>query len=364
METKTQANSTRNIIFIGVIIVAAVILWRDLRSALLPFALALIVCMPIRRIAKKISQKTRLNFKLCAMLCLVLIMTVLGFLLKIGMSLLCGEILSLYDRLIQDPRLILEFFEGVSHKIREAGGIFLIFDKLSENEELFEIAESLKLSFSGAISRAVLFVGQKISDIAVNTASKIPSAILFFIVFFSSCFYFCCDDGKMSNFIINLLPTDVKNSLPRLKKSIKEVILGYIKASLLLCTMTFFIVLVGLLCIGCRYAILLSLLVATIDLLPILGAGVILLPWSIFSFLWADVKIGIALIIIWIIVAVVRQVAEPKLIGKRIGLHPLATLASVYIGVKIAGGAGVVIGPLVTVGIKAILPILNGEKDK
>ncbi len=364
MERKKDALSARNTIFFGGIIVAAVILWRDLRSALLPFAVAWVICIPIRRIARKISKKTRLPLKVCAVICLVLILTTLLFLLKIGLSLLCGEILSLYGRLTHDPHLILEFWESVSNRLKAAGGIFSIFDKLSENNELSGIAESLKISFSSAVSHAISSIGQKISGVAVNTASKIPSAILFFIVFFSSCFYFCCDDGKISGFFINLLPTDAKNSLPRLKRGVKEIVLGYISASLLLCLITFFIVLVGLLCIGCRYAILLSLLVAVIDLLPILGSGMILLPWSLICFLSSDIKGGVALLVIWVIAAVVRQIAEPKLIGKRIGLHPLATLAAVYIGVKLAGGAGLLIGPLIAVGIKAFLPILTKELDK
>ncbi len=364
MEIRSHSGNPKSLLAFGGIFICAVILWRDLRNALLPFALAWIICAPIRQLSQRISKKTKLNFKLCAVICLVLMLVALGFLLKLGLSLLFGEILSIYNRLTREPRLILDFFENASEKIRESGGLFSIFDRLSENNELSGIAESLKMSFSAAVSHIISSVGQKISGFAVNTAAKIPSVILFFIVFFSSCFYFCCDDGKISNFFINLLPTDTKNCLPRLKKSVKEVIFSYIKASLLLCVITFLVVLVGLLCIECRYAILLSLLVSIIDLLPILGAGVILLPWSLFCFLWADIKTGVALLIIWVIVAVVRQALEPKLIGKRIGLHPLAALAAVYIGVKLAGGAGIIIGPIVAVGIKVILPILKGEKDK
>lgn len=363
MEIRTQALNTKSIIFLGGIAIAVFFL-RDLRSALFPFALAWIICAPIRRLALKISQKTRINFKLCAILCLILILTALGFLLKLGFSLLFGEITSLYNRLIHNPHLILDFFETASNKIHGAGGVFSLFDRLSENEGLFDVAESLKMSFSDAVSHAISSVGQKISGVAVNTASKIPSVILFFIVFFSSCFYFCCDDGKILDFFASLLPTDIKNSLPHLKKSIKEVVFSYVVASLLLCVITFFLVLIGLLCIGCRYAILFSLLVAIIDLLPILGAGVILLPWSLICFLSSDIKGGVALIVIWIIVAVVRQVAEPKLIGKRIGLHPLATLAAVYIGGKLAGVAGIISGPLIAVAIKEMVSMLKGKKHK
>lgn len=364
MKTDNSAYSTRKIIFIGGITAVSVILWRELWKSLLPFLLALLVCMPIRRLAKKISSKTGLNLKLCSVICLVFTLTVLLFLMKIGLSLICGEILSLYDRLIRDPQMISDFFEGLGQKISDTGGIFSIFDSLSRSEELSEFAEDIKLWFSGAIKHAVMYLGEKISGVALNTATKIPSAILFFIVFFSSCFYFCCDDGKISDFFIKLLPSDAKDCLPRLKSNIKEVIFGYVKASALLCLMTFFIVLVGLLCIGCKYAMLMSLIIAITDLLPLLGTGVILLPWSLLCFLWADVRTGVALAVIWIIASVVRQIAEPKLIGKRIGLHPLATLAAVYIGAKLAGFAGIVAGPLVAVGIKVILPMLTEESGK
>lgn len=363
METDKNKNSTRNIIIIGGIIITAVIFWRDMRASLLPFILAWAVCAPIRRLAKKISDKTRIPFKVCAVFCLVFLLTALFFLLKIGISLLFSEILSIYERIQQDPQLILDFLEGASLKLKSFGGKFSIFDKLSENNELSGIAECLRLSLSEVISDAISSIGQKISGAALNTASKIPSAILLFIVFFSSCFYFACDDGRISEFFINLLPTDAKNSLPHIKNGIKEVVFGYISSSLLLCLITFFVVLVGLLCAGCRYAILLSLIVALIDLLPILGAGVMLLPWSIFCFLWSDIKTGVALIIIWMIVSVLRQIFEPKLIGKRIGLHPLPALASVYIGLKLAGFIGIVAGPLIAVGIKAILPILTDKKQ-
>ncbi len=364
MDQNKYADWANKTIFFGAIILLVALWGKFLWTALLPFFVAWAVSLPIRAFALKLAEKTRLNFKFCGVVCLILILFALFFLLKIGLSLLFGEILSLYDRIEQDPELILDFFENASLKFKHSYGIFSVFDKLSENDELSNIAESLKLSLSEVISDAISSIGQKISGTALHTAAKIPSAILLFIVFFSSCFYFTCDDGKISEFIINLLPTGAKNSLPRIKKGIKEVVFGYITTSLLLCLITFFIVLVGLLCVGCRYAFLLSLIVALIDLLPILGAGVMLLPWSIFCFLWADIKMGVALIIIWIIVAVVRQIAEPKLIGKGIGLHPLATLASVYIGGKLAGFTGIVAGPLIAVGIKALLPILMGKKHE
>ncbi len=364
MNEKNHATLAHKTVFFGGIILAAILSWNFLWAAMLPFFLAWIVSLPIRRLAAKLSKKTALPYKFCAVICLVLILTALLFLLKLGVSSLVGEILALYDKLTQDPELILEFFDGVSDKLDSAGGIFSIFDKLSESEDFLSITQSLEVFFSDAISRVVYSLGQKISGAAVNVASKIPGVLFFFAAFLTSCFYFSCDSEKISGFFINLLPKEAREKLPKLKQSIKDIVLGYVKATILLCGMTFFVVIVGLLCIGCRYAILLSVLIALIDMLPVLGSGVILLPWSLICFLGSDIKRGVALLIIWAVATVARQVAEPRLLGKSIGLHPLATLVSVYAGAQLLGFAGIIAGPLVAVGIKAFLPILTGEKDK
>lgn len=364
MDSKKHVTLAHKTLFFCGIIIALALSWKSLWTALLPFFLAWVVSLLIRRLALNFSRKTRLPFKACAIICLVLTITILFFLLKIGFSLLFDEILALYGRLIQDPQLILDFLDSVSNKLRSAGGIFSVFEKLSENQAFLSIAEGLEMFFSDAISRAISSLGEKISGAAMDVASKIPGFLLFFIVFFTSCFYFCCDDGKISGFFVSLLPREAQDSLPRLKKGVKDVVWGYVKATLLLCGITFFVLLVGLLCIGCRYAVLLSILIALIDMLPILGAGVILLPWSLICFLGSDIKTGIALLVIFVIVTVIRQVAEPRLLGKSIGLHPLASLAAVYIGAELFGFIGIVAGPLVAVGIKAILPIFMGEKGK
>lgn len=363
MEKKSHAELSHNTLFFCGVVLCALLLLRFWRTAA-PFVLAWVVCLPIRQLSLRLSKATKLPLGVCAVICLVLILTGLIFLLKLGVSLLVSELLALYNRLTENPQLISDFFDGVRSRLDSVGGFFSVFDRLSENKELLGITQSLESFLSDFVGRAVTSVVQKITGAAVNAASKIPELLLFFVVFLTSCFYFSCDDGKISGFFLDLLPRSVQHSLPKLKKGLKDVIWGYIRAILLLCGITFFIVIVGLLCIGCRYAVLLSLLIAVIDMLPILGSGVILLPWSLICFLCSDIKRGIALLVIWAVATVARQVAEPRLLGKSIGLHPLATLASVYVGAKLFGLVGIFAGPLVAVGIKALLPTFIGEKTK
>ena len=364
MEIKGVGAQGRGVIIFGVLSLALWVALRFLWTAMLPFVLAYIISLPVRGVAKKISGKTKIPFKTAAVCVLIISLILLACLFKWGLSLLCGEILALCRGLASNPELIIDLLRSASEKISTAGGIFSFFGRLVEIGELSGVAESLESAVSDGITSLVLSLGEKISGAAVNFASKLPSALLFCLAFFLSCFYFCCDDGKISDFFLSLLPDGARKSVPGVRKQIKKVISGYVIATFSLCGITLFIVLCGLLCIGCKYAILLSMVIAVIDMLPLLGSGIVLLPWALVCFLGGDVKVGIALLVIWIIATVVHQLAEPKLLGKHIGLHPLATLMSVYIGAELFGFIGLIAGPLIAVGIKAILPIIKEKSTE
>lgn len=364
MEGLGYTERAHKMIFLGGVILLVGLLLRFLWVPMLPFALSWLISLPVRGVAGRVSEKTKIPFGAAAACCLVLCFVSVGGLLWLGIRALCGEILDLYSSLSQNPELILDFFRGVEDKMTGAGGIFSFFEKLLKNEELSGLAGGVEEAVSDTVASLIISLGEKLSGGAVSLAAKLPSALLFCLTFFLSCFYFCCDEGKISGFFASLLSEGSRTRILRWSSQIKGVLTGYLLATISLCGITLFVVLCGLLCIGCRYAILLSLVIAIIDALPLLGAGIILLPWSLVCFLGGDVAVGVALIIIWVIVTVARQVAEPRLLGKKMGLHPLAVLMSVYVGAEIFGFAGMIAGPLVAVGIKSILPIIKEKPRK
>lgn len=364
MESRGYTERAYKLIFYGGAIFFVVLLLRFLWVPMLPFALSWLVSLPVREAARRVSERTKIPFGVAAVCCLLLCLAGVGGLLWLGIRALCGEILDLYSSLSQNPELILDFFREVEGKITSAGGLFSFFDGLTESGELSGLAESIEKTVSDTVVSLIISLGERLSGAAVSLAVKLPSALLFCLTILLSCFYFCCDEGKISGFFASLLSEDARTRVLRWRLQIKDVLTGYLLVTISLCGITLFVVLCGLLCIGCRYAILLSLIIAVIDALPLLGAGIVLLPWSLICFLGGDTAVGVALIIIWVIVTVARQVAEPKLIGKKTGLHPLAVLMSVYVGVEMLGLLGLLAGPLVAVGIKSILPIITEKPRK
>ena len=105
-------------------------------------------------------------------------------------------------------------------------------------------------------------------------------------------------------------------------------------------SITFIELSIGLTIIGVENSIIIALLTACLDILPVLGTGGVMIPWSIISLIMGDIGVGIGLIVVYLVVTVIRNIIEPKIVGTQLGLHPLATLISMFIGVNIAGIIG------------------------
>ena len=142
-------------------------------------------------------------------------------------------------------------------------------------------------------------------------------------------------------------------------KEISKSLGGYLKAEATLILVSFAISVVGLYVfkfvgMNVKYPLLIALAIGFVDALPILGTGTVMIPWAIFSALNGDIRLGIALIVLWIIMSVVRQLLEPKIVSGKIGIHPIFTLIAMYTGFKVIGIIGMLAGPIVLIILKSI----------
>ena len=122
---------------------------------------------------------------------------------------------------------------------------------------------------------------------------------------------------------------------------------------------SFFIVLIGLMLLqimnyNVQYPLLAAIAIGFVDALPILGTGTIMIPWIVISVLNNDVKLAVALGCLYLIVMISRQLLEPKIVGKNIGIHPIFTLIAMYTGFKIIGVIGMFVGPIILIILKNI----------
>ena len=124
--------------------------------------------------------------------------------------------------------------------------------------------------------------------------------------------------------------------------------------------LTFAELFVGLIIIGNKNAIVIAFLISLFDVLPVLGTGMIMIPWGIIELLRGNIGYGAGLIVIWAVVTVVRNVIEPRIVGRQVGLHPLFTLIAMFVGTKLFGFLGLILLP---VGLSIVLSVLRDRNQ-
>lgn len=361
-DDKNYERRANKIIFFGGIIALCVILIKLLWKAILPFAVAWILSLPIRKAAETVSDKTGISKKLAA--CALLILVLLGMSFGIRALVTAGskEATLITQRLGADSEAVSNTLKALSDKAKDLGGLISSLYSVTEDLGLSWVSEGVREGISRVVSEAVSGIAGLLSGTLISFTQTVASFAVLCIVFLLSFFYFCCDGREISDFFLSLVPKIHRDRLISFKNKISDIAKRYIGASLLMSLITFFTVLVGMLVIRCEYALTVAIFAAIADFLPILGAGAVLLPLAGICFLLSDIRGAVAFIIVWAVAALVHQIVEPKIIGKSIGVHPVAALISAYIGASLLGFRGLIIAPIICASLKSLLP--NKQKKR
>ena len=278
------------------------------------------------------------------------------------------------------------FFAGIFVLIAYAGiktfNLFLDFLEIAPFIYQNEILPFLN-SFSEAIGQKIAFadpevaakidlildnligtIGNYVTTFSVSAIGKlsssiagIPGLIIKLIICIISSFFFMLDYDKIFQFAESHIPKDYREKTVLVKVYVKNTLLVYLRSYFFLFCLTCVELSLGLKIMGIPYAVIWGCLIGVFDILPILGTGGILMPWGIILLVTGNVPLGVGMFVLYFVIAVIRNVLEPRLVGKQIGLHPLATLISLYVGLKMLGFLGMFIFPV------SIAILTNMKKD-
>lgn len=180
--------------------------------------------------------------------------------------------------------------------------------------------------------------------------TNIPNFLISFIVFIIALFLFMLDLQSMQSKLFYYFSDNTAEKVHVMTTSIKKVAIGFMKAQILASLIILVASLIGLLLIiPPKYAIIMALVIWIIDIIPILGSIAILAPWAIYHYLTGDIVLGTKLAILAIVLLIIRRAVEPKLMGSQMGISPLAILIAMFIGAKLFGFLGFMIGPLIVI---------------
>lgn len=315
--------------------------------ALAPFIVSWLIASVLQKPISYFSEKFRIARKLTAVIVTVVFLSALGAAVFFAVR-----------------RSILELGElvGAMSDKKDKIGEF-IGKAVSELSKLLPRPDSgysgvdttLGATVTDSVNSIIKSVYSFIVRLLTETVSAVPEILLFTVESIIAAVYFAIDYNRVKAFISKLLPSKIRFRVFSVKNTAKEITLDYLKASLIMMLITFITVSVGLTVIGIRYALLLSALIAFVDFLPVLGVGTILAPWGVVQIISGDSVKGLYLLGLWGIVEAIRSFTEPHLLSKSIGLHPIATLISIYCGYRFFGIPGMILCPIaVTVCVKYV----------
>ncbi len=237
-----------------------------------------------------------------------------------------------------------------------AEGFNIFEDKLSAIFKLVPATEALS-NLDTVIAQFLKSLSSLITSFIPNVygaVAAVPDVVIFIIITLLSTFFMTKDHYYIKGFVKAQLSDTIIDKVVVMQEGLLQAIGGYIKTQCIMMSITFVICLVGLFILGQPYTLLLALIIAIIDALPVFGSGAILLPWAFYNIIVGNYSLGLGLIIIYGIIFIVRQTIEPRILANQIGVYALVTIMAVYIGYKIIGVLGLIIGPALVVTLQML----------
>ena len=192
-----------------------------------------------------------------------------------------------------------------------------------------------------------------------SVVKNVPSALIGIVIGIVAWIFFTKDYDHIVKFIRLQLPESKKNLLVEIKQVFSKTILKMVRAYALIMFITFCELAIGLTILkfigvmNNSYTFIIAIAIAIFDILPVAGSGGILIPWALIALISGDVGQAIGLIVIYIVISIIRQYIEPKIVGDSLGVNPLVTLAGLYFGLKLFGFMGMFIVPILVMTLKA-----------
>lgn len=310
-----------------------------------PFLFAWLIAYMLNPLVNLLQKRARLPRWLAVSISLLLFLGVSVGLITIAIT---NVVLEINDLSTSIQRMINDWKNGLDNFINSESIQSLINRIVTYYNENPQYQDTINSNLEST--------GRKLADIGSSVVSAIlngivvvltglPNLATVIIVALLAAFFISKDWNKLKGKIGSVVPHFIKKPSGLIWADLQKALFGYLRAQLVLISITAVVVTMGLIILGVRYAVTIGFLIGLVDLMPYLGTGTAMVPWIIVVFFQGNVYLGVGLSILYGIILVTRQILEPKILSTSIGLAPLPTLMAMYIGLKLFGFLGLIIGP-------------------
>lgn len=341
-----------NTVYWALILVIAYIAFNYVIVWIMPFLIGLLVALLFRPLIQLVSRKTKIKEKFWAFVFVILGYIILGLLLWLGGYKLLTWLKNLSSNL---PAY---YNNNISPFLDNLNRAILDFANRLSPDIVGQVGETLR-NMADTIQNSIVAFSADILSLLANASTRVPLFLISLIFTILSSLFISMDFDEIAGFVKRQLPDKQRDMLIDIKDYLKKTILSYARAYLILMCITFVELSVGLLALRVENAIPIALLIAIADALPVLGTGTVVLPWAVIALFQQKFYLAAGLLLLYLIVTVVRQFIEPKVVGDQLGLPPIVTIICIYLGFVWFGILGAIAFPIT---MNIIVALQRAEK--
>ena len=313
----------------------------------MPFLVAFIISLLIEPVIRILMKRLKTPRKISAIIVFTIVLSIFIGLISWGIITIISEAANMLNGLNSFVGMLADQSQSLISKFN--------FNKFQLSDQINKILSNSANNFLSDLSNYLRTLLNKI----VTTLTSIPTIGLYIIITILALYFICTDKIYMIDQLEHHFPEKWVKKIGYYTRKIIKSLGCYLKAEIILVLISFVISIVGLyifkfIGFNIQYPLMAALGIGFVDALPIFGSGTIMVPWAIVSATNGDYRLGVAILSLWGLMSIIRQLIEPKIVSKQIGIHPIFTLIAMYTGFKISGLLGLFIGPIVLIVLKNI----------
>lgn len=347
MQVEKRRNFIINFLYFLIIGIIAFAVAKYAVPHLAPFVVGFIIALIARGIIGLVKKYVKINDTLLRVIVLILmyalvvyLSAVVGVKFVVAIKDFFTKLPDLYTKEIQPAitnliTTLTQRFPNLQYILSES--------YQSINNTLLSFVEKASTTTINGITG----VAGKVTGLVVKTVFVVISSVLFTL-----------DLSKMENFLVKQMGPRTLHVYENVVENVGHTLMKFGKAYLIIICITYIELFIGLSILKVENAMLISMFIALVDILPVLGTGTVMIPWLLYSFIVGNTRMGFGLLILYAVIWIIRQAIEPKIVGDQIGLHPILTLLCIYLGGTLFGLFGLFALPIAVTIIKK----LNDDK--
>lgn len=302
----------------------------------MPFVIGWIIAMIANPIVKWLEKKVKILRKHSSVIIIVATIVLIIIILYYGIIMFSREAMGF----IQDlPNLYADFDKQIQAAYSSLDGLYGMLPK-----DFQDMVDYLGTETSKYVTNSLSEIKMPTISEAGSLAKNVAEMFFMTIITILSAYFFIAEREILMDYVKKHTPNTIQERYSMVVNSFKKAVGGYLKAQLKITGIMMIIVFIGLEILRVDYSFLIAFLVAFIDLLPIFGTGAVFWPWALIDVLTGNYFRAIGIMIIYLLCQIIRQVLQPKLVGDSIGISPLMTLVFMFIGYKLKGVLGMILG--------------------